>query len=271
MTSRPLVHAQPFPVRGQHRSLVLELTKRDVFGRYRGASLGVVWAVLTPFLMLAVYAVAFGEILRARWPGATGQTDFALIIFVGLITHGFFAECLSRAPSLVVGNVSYVKRIVFPLEILPWPLILSGLFHMAMNFLVLFVALLVIRGAVPWTFVLVPLVIAPLVLVALGTAWLFAALGVYFRDISQLVAPLSTALLFLSSAIVPVASLPEKFQVVFRLNPLTLIIDQARLAALDGSPPDMAALSIYALGAFAWCIAGYAAFRRMRGGFADVL
>jgi lipopolysaccharide transport system permease protein len=263
--------AHPFPFLGQHRSLALELARRDAFGRYRGASLGVVWSILTPFLMLGVYSLAFGEILRARWPGVESSADFALILFVGLILHGFLAECLTRAPTLVTANSNYVKRIIFPLEVLPWPMVLSGLFHVSMNFGVLALATYLLKGSVPWTFVLVIPVLIPLVLIALGCGWLLGALGVYLRDISQVTGPVATALLFLSSAIVPVQALPERFQWVFRLNPLTPVIDQAREATLFGQVPDGAALLLHTLPALAWALASYAVFRRLRYGFSDVL
>lgn len=260
-----------FPVTGWHRTLVIDLAKRDIFGRYRGASLGVVWSVLNPFLMLAVYTLAFGEILKSRWPGVDSTLEFSIILFAGLIIHGFFAECLTRAPSLVVGNANYVKRIVFPLEALPWPMVLSALFHLAMNFLVFVIGSLLIRNSVPWTIVLLPVVLVPLVLMALGTAWFVSALGVFFRDIGQIVTPLATAMLFLSSAIVPVEALPERYQSVFRLNPLTPIIDEVRAVALDGDLPDVAGLFVYSVVALLWCRIAYGYFQKTRGGFADVL
>ena len=263
--------AGPFPMGSRYRALVLDLTKRDIFGRYRGASLGILWSVLSPFLMLAVYTLAFGEILKSRWPGVEGTLDFSVILFAGLIVHGFFAECLMRAPSLLVGNVNYVKRIVFPLEVLPWPMMLSALFHLGMNFVVFAVGVLIVRGGLPWTVVFLPVVVAPLAVVALGVGWFLAALGVYLRDIGQLVAPLSTALLFLSSAIIPVETLPEKYQLVFKLNPLTLIIDQVRAVALEGQLPDVAVLAMYSVGAAFWALLAYAWFQKVRGGFADVL
>lgn len=271
MSTLNAVSAGPFPLAGQYRNLIWELTKREVFGRYRGASLGVIWTVLNPFLMLAVYTVAFGEILRSRWPGAESSKDFAVILFAGLIIHGFFAECMSRAPTLIVGNSNYVKRIVFPLEVLSWPVVLSALFHLAINFLVFGFVVLLVKGQLHFTFLLLPIVLAPLVLVAVGTVWLFSALGVYLRDINQLVTPLAASMLFLSSAIIPVQSLPERFHAIFMLNPLTLIIDQARLVTLLGQAPDFMALAIYSLLALAWSLSGYAIFKRARGGFADVL
>ncbi len=264
--------AEPFSAFGRHWSLTRELTKRDVLGRYRGASFGLLWSVLSPFLMLLVYTVAFGSIFKSRWPQqAEGGPDFTLILFVGLIVHGFFTECLSRAPQLIVGNPSYVKRVVFPLEILPWPMLLSAFFHAVMNGLVL-IGLFALRfGAPPWTVVLFPLVLLPLALVGAGTGWLFASLGVYLRDISQITGVMSAALLFLSSAMVPVDTLSPSYQLVFRLNPLTFIIDEARKVALWGQLPDWTGLGLYSLGALVFCYLSYAWFRATRPGFADVL
>ncbi len=264
--------AEPFSAFSRHWSLTRELTKRDVLGRYRGASFGLLWSVLSPFLMLLVYTVAFGSIFKSRWPQqAEGGPDFTLILFVGLIVHGFFTECLSRAPQLIVGNPSYVKRVVFPLEILPWPMLLSAFFHAVMNGLVL-IGLFALRfGAPPWTVVLFPLVLLPLALVGAGTGWLFASLGVYLRDISQITGVMSAALLFLSSAMVPVDTLSPSYQLVFRLNPLTFIIDEARKVALWGQLPDWTGLGLYSLGALVFCYLSYAWFRATRPGFADVL
>lgn len=256
----------------RHGSLIWELGKRDVLGRYRGASLGLVWALLGPLLMLIVYSVAFGEILRAKWPVVGGGTsNFALILFVGLIVHALFAECLIRAPTLVVGNPNYVKRIIFPLEILPWPMILSALFHCGMNFVMFIAVHLVLEGPVPLTILLLPLVLAPLVVLVLGLSWFLASLGVYFRDISQITGPVATAMLFLSSAIIPVDALPESYRLVFNLNPLTFIIDQARNVALWGVLPDWWGLTRYFLLSLAFAYAGSLWFQSTRRGFADVL
>lgn len=256
----------------RHPSLTWEMAKRDVLGRYRGASLGLFWSLLAPFLMLLVYTLAFGGILKARWPEAGGSTaGFALILFVGLIVHGFFAECLIRSTNLVVGNSNYVKRIIFPLEILPWPMILSALFHAGMNFMVFVAWHLVMYGALPWTIVFLPLVFLPLVVLALGVAWVLASLSVYFRDVGQITAPLATALLFLSSAIIPIDSVPADYRFLFEINPLTFIIDQARAVALWGTMPDWSGLLKYALASTIVAYLGCAWFQGTRRGFADVL
>lgn len=264
--------ATPFSVFGRHRSLTLELAKREILGRYRGASLGLMWSLLSPFLMLMVYTMAFGYILKSKWPGTSGSTtDFALILFAGLVVHGFFAECLTRAPQLILSNANLVKRVVFPLDALAWSMVLSALFHLCMNLVVLLLLKWYWHGSLYWTMLLLPLVIFPLMILALGVGWLVSALGVYFRDINQFVGVLAAAMLFLSSAIVPVQALPEHYRWVFHANPLTLIIDQVREVVIWGRMPDWSALGMYALAAAVFAGFAFWLFQRMRRGFADVL
>ncbi len=264
--------AGPFDAWLHHRSLTLEMAKRDILGRYRGASFGLLWSLLSPFFMLLIYTLAFGYLLKSRWPGTSGNiADFAMLLSVGLIVHGFFAECLNRAPQLIVSNSNLVKRIVFPLQVLPWTMVLSALFHAFANFLVYVGLNLALRGEMVPTLPLLPLVMLPLAMAALGVGWLLASLSVFLRDIGQVTGLLATAMLFLSSAIVPVDTLPEHYQWVFRLNPLTFIIDQAREVAFWGRMPDWAGLGLYAVGATLFAYLGYAVFQKTRRGFADVL
>lgn len=262
----------PFSALGRHRSLTIELTRRDILGRYRGASFGLLWSLISPFLLLCIYAFAFGSIMGGRWPQpAGGDASFAIVIFCGLIVHGFFAECLVRSPVLVTSNPNFVKRVVFPLEVLPWPMVFSALFHTTMNVLVFIVLRLILDGAFSATIVLLPLVLAPLVVLALGVAWLLASLGVYLRDVTQVTGVLSTALLFLSSAMLPAEAVPERYRWILQLNPLSFIIDQAREVMLWGRMPDWAGLGLYMLAALAALAAGHAWFRATKRGFADVL
>lgn len=264
--------AGPFVAWYRHYSLIMELSKRDILGRYRGASFGLIWSLLNPFLMLGVYTLAFGYILKARWPGTGGDTsEFALLLFLGLITHGLFAECMTRAPSLIVGNQNLVKKIVFPLEVLPWTLVLSALFHALANALVFVMLNLILRGQLHATAALLPVVVLPLVLVAFGVVALLSSLSVFLRDIGQIVGVLATAMLFLSSAIVPVQTLPEEYRLIFYLNPLTFIIDQVRAVAFWGNSPDWRGLGLYLLGATCFAYLCHAFFQKTRRGFADVL
>lgn len=269
---RALSLTGPFDAWLRHRSLTWEMTRRDVLGRYRGASFGLLWSLISPFMMLVVYTLAFGYVLKSRWPGTSGNTaDFAMLLFMGLIVHGFFAECLSRAPSLIAGTPNLVKKIVFPLDILPWTLVLSAFFHAVMNTIVFVLLNLLLRGELHATTLLWPLVMLPLVFVALGVVWLLSSLSVYLRDIAQVTGVIATAMLFLSSAIIPVETLPARYRAVFHLNPLTPIIDQAREVAFWGRHPDWTALGLYALGAIAFAYGGFAVFQKTRRGFADVL
>lgn len=269
MTSRVL---GPFSALLSHRSLTLELAKREVLGRYRGASFGLLWSLLSPFLMLCIYTFAFGTVMGGRWPEIqNGRTHFAIILFAGLIVHGFFAECLIRAPGLIVSNPNFVKRIIFPLDILPWPMVLSALFHTFMNIIVFIALRMVMDGEFVWTIVLLPIVLLPLVVLTLGVAWFLASLGVYVRDIAQITGVLSMAMLFLSSALMPVDSVPEAYRWVFIVNPLTFIIDQARNVMLWGRMPDWPGLAVYFIAATITMYLGRAWFMATRRGFADVL
>jgi len=264
--------AGPFAALVHHRSLTLELARREVLGRYRGANFGLLWSLISPFLLLGVYAFAFGSIMGGRWPQSEGSTaSFAIVIFAGLIVHGFFAECLTRSPTLVTANPNFVKRVLFPLEILPWPMVLSALFHTAMNVLAFIVLRLALDGAFSWTIVLLPLVLVPLMILVLGMSWMLASLGVYVRDIAQITGVVATAMLFLSSAMLPEAAVPERYRWILRLNPLTFIIDQAREVMLWGRMPDWWGLALYAAVAMLVLFAGFAWFRATKGGFADVL
>lgn len=262
----------PFTALREHRPLTRELSRREVLVRYRGANFGLVWSLISPFLMLCVYTFAFGTVMGGRWPeNERSEASFAIILFAGLIVHGFFAECFTRAPTLVLSNANFVKKVVFPLEVLPWAMLASALFHTLANVLVFVLLRFAMDGAFDWTIVFLPLVLLPLATLTLGLSWILASLGVYVRDIVQVVGVLSTALLFLSSAIVPLHTVPRSYRWVFELNPLTFIINQARDVMLWGRPPDWVGLGLYMVAATAVLYAGHAWFRATQKGFADVI
>lgn len=264
--------ARPLDALLRYRLLTKELVKREILGRYRGATFGLLWSLISPFLMLMVYTLAFGYILKGRWPGTSGSTlDFTLILFVGLIVHGFFAECLTRSPQLILSNTNYVKRVLFPLQILPWSMALAALFHLTMNVVVLLMMKAFLHQQLYATTFLLPVVLLPLFVLTIGTSWMVAALGVYLRDIGQVVGVLATAMLFLSSAIVPVDGLPENFRWVFYANPLTFIIDQARNVVIWGTGPDWTVWTIYMVCASGFSLLSFTLFQKLRKGFADVL
>ncbi|MBN8716068.1 ABC transporter permease [Thermomonas sp. S9] len=259
------------PVRADQRTLVWELIRRELAGKYRGTGLGALWALATPLLMLLVYTLAFGHLARAQWPGLHGLGEFALWVFAGLAVHAAFAECLARAPALVTAQPNYVTRVRFPLALLAWPVLASALFHLAMNLLVLLLALALRRGGLPPTLLALPLVLLPLLPLLLGLLWSLGALGVYLRDLGQLVAPLATAALLLSSALVPPAAVPAGWRWLFLANPLTTLIDQLRRVLFLGQWPQWPQLAGYALLALLFALLAQALFRRLQAGFADVL
>ncbi len=257
----------------RYRQLILTLTRREVLGRYRGSAGGLLWSLITPLLMLAIYTAVFSGIFKARWgQGDSGSPmDYALQLFAGLIIHALVAECLSRAPGLMISNTSYVKRVVFPLETLAIVNILSALFHALMSIVILILFYLAIHHHLHATLLWLPVVLLPYLIFLAGVSWLLSGLGVYLRDIAQMMNLLTTILLFLSPVFYPASILPARLQIVFQLNPLTLIIEQTRAVVIAGTAPDLAALAVYTVFAALVAALGYSAFQRMKKGFADVL
>jgi lipopolysaccharide transport system permease protein len=256
-----------------HRHLIIQMIKREVVGRYKGSIFGLAWSFLNPILMLTIYTFVFSVVFKARWGegGTESKTQFALLVFVGMIVLGLFSEAVNRSPSLILGNTNYVKKVVFPLEILPIISLGAALFHAAISFLVLTFALVVINHQVHWTIIFAPLVFAPLVFFTLGVTWMLASLGVFMRDVGQTIGILTTVLMFMSPVFYPVSALPVKFQGIMMLNPLTFIIEQTRAVTISGQMPNWSGLAIYTLVALVVMWLGYAWFQKTRKGFADVL
>jgi len=263
-------HAYFLPL--PQRTLIWQFVRRDVLVRYRGSLLGLGWSILTPLLMLAVYTFVFRVIFKARWTdGANGDFEFALQVYAGLIVYTLFAEVVNRAPRLVLEQPNLVTKVVFPLEILPWVAVLAGLFHLALNLLVLLAAAALARGGLPMSALALPLVLAPLVPLLLGLAWFLAALGVFVRDVGQITTLAVSLLMFLSPVFYPVSVLPQEWQPWLRANPLAPVMEQLRRVALAGMWPDwpQLALNLAVAGVIAW--AGARWFAATRKGFADVL
>ena len=257
----------------QHRELILQMTKREVVGRYRGSFMGLGWSFINPILMLAVYTFVFSVVFRAKWGvgGGGSKAEFAIVLFVGLIVHGLFAEVLNRAPGLILSNANYVKKVIFPLEILPIVSVGAALFHSLISLGVLLGAFALFNGFLHWTALLIPLVLLPLIFVILGFAWLLASLGVYLRDVGQTIGIITTMMLFLAPVFYPMSALPEKYQTFLLVNPLTFIIEQARGVLILGHIPNWNGLAIYAALSLIMAWLGYWWFQMTRKGFADVI
>ena len=257
----------------RHRYLILQMTKRDVIGRYRGSVMGLAWSFFNPVLMLTIYTFVFSVIFKARW-GASGGEDkagFAIFLFVGMIVHGLFAECVNRAPSLVLSNVNYVKKVVFPLEILPSVAMGSALFHAGISLIVLLAARFIVNQQLSWTAIFIPMIFLPLCLATMGLAWFLSALGVYLRDVGQTIGIFTTALMFLSPVFYPITALPAEYQTWLRLNPLTFFIEESRNVLVSGQLPDWSVWMSFFLVSLALAWIGFWWFQKSRKGFADVL
>ena len=258
----------------RNRQLILQMTKREVVGRYKGSVMGLAWSFFNPVFMLVVYTFVFSEIFKSRWGGAgveESKTQFAVLLFVGLIVLNLFSEVLNRAPGLILSNVNYVKKVVFPIEILPVIATGAALFHSLISLGVLLAAFALFNGYLHWTVVFIPLVLLPLVILTTGLAWILASLGVFLRDVGQTIGIVTTVLMFLSPVFYPVTAVPESFRVFMLANPLTFIIEQARDVVVWGHLPNWMGLGAYTLAATAIAWAGYAWFQKTRKGFADVL
>jgi lipopolysaccharide transport system permease protein len=253
----------------KHRTLLGQLVKRDVLIRYRGAMFGVLWMFLSPLLMLAIFAFVFGQIFQARWPQQPDGLPFWLMLYVGLIIFNIFAESVSRSPATVRSYPSYVKKIIFPVSILPLVPIGSGLIHGVFN-------LLILGGALAWTghlslgILLFPLLVLPVLLLAVGLSWFLAAWGVFIKDMNQIVPLFVQMMLFLSPVFYPVSAVPAFLRPVYQLNPLGAVIEAGRAAILGLQVSWMAWFSALAFGAMA-CVLGYVFFQRSRDEFADAL
>ena len=257
----------------RNRQLIVQMTRREVVGRYRGSVMGLAWSFFNPILMLVVYTFVFSVVFKARWGtgGDESQTTFAIVLFVGLIVYNLFAEMAIRAPGLILSNVNYVKKVIFPLEILPVVGLCAALFHSLISLGVLLIAILLIKGSLVWTVIYFPLILVPLLIATLGIAWFLASLGVFVRDVGQTIGILTTVLMFLSPVFFPISALPENFQFWQKFNPLTFTIEQSRAVIIFGKQPDWAALTLYVLASLLVAWAGYWWFQKTRKGFADVL
>ncbi|HYB41722.1 MAG TPA: ABC transporter permease [Candidatus Methylomirabilis sp.] len=270
-------HLDPVRMLGglwRHRELTVRLIGQEVAQRYRGSYLGIVWSFITPILMLSVYAFVFSVVFRARWgdaAGPMGSVEFALTLFAGLVPFGVFSEVLNRAPSIVLAVPNYVKKVVFPLEILPVVAVGSAVVHSFISAGILLAGTLVLLGSVSPTAVLLPLAYLPLVLLALGLCWFLASLGVYVRDVGQAIGIATQVLFFLSPIFYPISAVPERFRPFIMANPLTEIIAGFRRTMLWGSAPGWSAWAVLTAATALIALLGYAWFMQTRRGFADVM
>jgi lipopolysaccharide transport system permease protein len=258
---------------GTLSGLTWRLARRDIESRYRGSGLGIFWAFVHPVVLLAVYTYVFGVLFQSQWPHAPqrGLGSFALTLFCGLIAFNILAECLARAPTLITSMPHYVKRVVFPLEVLPVSMVGSALFHGLVNVMVLLGASLLVHGGVPWTVVLLPLVCLPLVLLAVALAWLLACLGAFLRDLPQGMSLLTQVLLFGTPILYAEELLPPALRRLLVFNPLAWLVHNLRRVLLWGETPDWSGLAGWTAATAVLSLAACLWFMRVKRSFADVL
>ncbi|GIK40771.1 MAG: transport permease protein [Chloroflexota bacterium] len=257
-----------------HRELIRQFIKREVRGRYQGSFLGVLWSFITPLLMLTVYTFVFSIIFKARWGNNlsdSSQTGFALTLFTGLIAFGVFSECINRAPGLIISSPNYVKKVVFPLEILPVSVLGSALVNSLFSLAILLAANLIFHGVMHWTIIFLPLMYLPLALLCLGLGWFLASLGVFVRDIGQFIGVAVQVLFFMTPIFYPISAIPEHLRFILYLNPLTFIVNHFRRVILWGQLPDWGEFAVITILTGVVCMLGYIWFMKSKKTFADVV
>lgn len=256
-----------------HRTLIGQLVWREINQRYRASYLGMVWAFLTPLLMLLVYTFVFSVVLKTRWRGEveTPPEEFALIVFSGLAAFSVFADVTSRAPSLVLAVPNYVKKVVFPLEVLPIVALGTALINSGIMVSAVFVGHLLLAHSISATFFLLPLMYLPLIFLCLGLGWFLASLGVYVRDIGQGIGLVVQMIFFLSGVFYPITIVPEPFRSFMLLNPIATIIIGFRQILLWGETPNWGLWAVWTVVALLFAWLAYIWFFKTKKGFADVM
>lgn len=255
-----------------NRMLIKQLVKREIYGRFQGTYLGIVWVILEPLLMLAVYTFVFRVIFDRRWLSENETTlEFSIILFSGLLIFNLFREVTAGSPRLVLKNINYVNKVVFPLEVLPLVSILSGLYHLVISIIILTIIYVIAYGQLHSEIIYTPLILFPYVIIIFGTSMFLASIGVYLRDIAQIIGMVVMAVLFMSAIFYPLESVPEKYHLWFYLNPVAFTVDQFRGVFILGHSPNWEWLAFYYPVSVFICWLGLFWFQRTRKGFADVL
>ena len=255
----------------QRWDLIASLTRRELASRYKGSAGGMLWAVMTPLVMIGIFTFVFAKIFGARFGARGSAWEFALYLFCGLLPWTAFSESVQLSTQTVVSHANLVKRVLFPLELLPVSHVLASFMNQMFGTVALLIAALAIQRELHPSILWLPVVAAPQILATLGAAWLVASLGVYLRDMVQAVSLILMAWLYVTPIIYPEAIVPEQYRMLLNLNPFTPLIRSYRQIMLEGSAPDWRGLAYFTAFAVVAFLFGYWWFARTRRGFADVI
>lgn len=254
------------------RYLLKQLIKQDIQQRYKGSVLGMVWSFMTPIFMLIIYTFVFSEIFQAKWEIDTNDKyEFAMVLFCGLSAFNMIAEVMNRSTSLVKSHINYVKKVIFPLELLPIVIVSTALFNCVISYIILTVAKLVLYRTISFTMYQILFCFIPLILLSLGMGYIISSFAVYLKDLENLISIIVTLLMYGSPVFFSISALPERFRFICEVNPLTYIIENFRRVALYNQNLDIKTWGISTIVSGVICVGGYSIFKRVKGGFADVL
>jgi lipopolysaccharide transport system permease protein len=272
-TGRSLGRALTLPFQSiwRNRNLIRTLVRRDVLSRYTGSFGGAFWAVLNPLLLMLTYFFVFGIVMDTKFGGDASRTSFALYFLAGMLPWLAFSEAAGRAPFVLLDHRNFIKKLVFPVETLPINLVVSGLVTEFFGLILFMIALLAIRGGIPVTVLYLPLVIIPQILFTAGIAWFLAAMGVFARDLGQVIGYLLTVLMFLTPIFYPESQLPRAAAGFIRKNPIYVLVHAYRATLLEARAPDWVSLGWLALAAILVFLLGHAWFYKLRKQFADLI
>lgn len=252
-------------------TLIFDLAVRQIVLKYRGSFFGIFWSIITPLLMITAYSLVFGEIFQSKWGSVDAGMSFPLLLFSGLIVFNLFSECLQRSPYLIIENPNYVKKVSFPLEVLPIVMLLVSLFNAIVSMAIWLLFYIFFIGIPHAEVALILLVLMPSMLLSLGVGWLFSSAGVYLRDVGQSVGFITTILLFLSPIFYPISAVPEDYQWVVGINPIGFSVETVRELMFFGKLPDWSDFMLYFLKCTLFSGFSFFWFQRVRKGFADVV
>lgn len=275
--SKALINiAAPFKLISDNRELLRQLVKRNIYGRYKGTVGGLAWSVIQPLLMLAVYTFIFSVVFKARWGnlpsgGLDGSYAFSVIMFCGMTVFSVFSESITAAPMLIVGNPNYVKKVIFPIEILPIAQVISSMIINLIWMAILFIGAVFLLNSLSWTMLLLPVIFIPFLFFTAGLSFFVASLGVYFRDLAYVTGIIVQILFLLTPIFYSTQMVPEKFQFVLQLNPLTWVVEETRSVFLFKQLPNWDAIIVIIIMSFVTFQLGYVWLNKTKKGFADVL